>query len=248
MATATELQQLEKELAAAKEPEPIRMKLATGEEVVGKDWEEIAKNLQKMKEDTTLAYRNERSAREMLEQQVETLKTPARPEPSNGDGFSSEQYWKLLNDGKIIEAQNYVDGFRFGMKPEEVVPTFTGTVKRVDGMYDEIEIAKFKNNHPDFAPTAENSKLVFERVATYGQEWDANTLHRAYKDLVEEGRIKPLEVKTEERPAEEVRFIPSLTGGGGGDATVEANIEKLAASMTDAELQAYMAKKGMFRS
>jgi len=213
---AEEVKTTEQKLAeeVARAAQPIELKLDIGGEVFkGSTWEEVARAAAKAKEDTTIALKSEKQRAFDLEQRLQSQ--PAIPAKAEGEmkGFDSEAYWNLVKDGKIIEAQNYVDSIRFGLKPEEVVPTISDAVNKANKLSDQVELERFKFQNQDFPSTAEASESVLSLVQEWGVPWDAGTLTAAFKTRVQEGKIKPLEVKREEgRPVP----IPGSAGIGAG--------------------------------
>lgn len=235
-----EIEEVKNELPAP--GQPIRMQLETGEVVEGANWEEVAKKAMKMKVDTTLTLKQEKERRELLEREAQARQ--AQPaEPVKEGEFDPTKYWALLNDNKISEANLYWMGHAFGIPAEEVVDTFKGTVNKTDALWDEVEINRFKMSHPDYPATPEAAEMLGERVKQYGTEWDSATLHRAYKDLVEEGKIEPL--KTEEQQPQQKQFsgpAPALSGSG-SESVVGEEVD--ADSLTDEQLERILIKKGM---
>src|SRR3990172_845471 len=197
---AEEMKTTEQKLAeeVAKAAQPIELKLDIGGEVFkGATWEEVARAAAKAKEDTTIALKSEKQRAFDLEQRLQSQ--PAIPAKAEGEmkGFDSEAYWNLVKDGKIIEAQNYVDSIRFGLKPEEVVPTISDAVNKANKLSDQVELERFKFQNPDFDP-ATSSGAVLDLIEKWGIPWDAGTLTASFKTLVHEGKVKPREVKKEE--------------------------------------------------
>ncbi len=138
-ALAKEIQEVKNQLPGP--GEPIRHQLETGEVVEGKDWQEVATKLSKMKVDTTHWGKQQKEEAERLKGELQTVQQRTQPVAAAKEGeLDNAKYWTLLNEGKIIEAQNYVDSFRFGIPEAEVVNTFKGTVTKTDALWDEVEI------------------------------------------------------------------------------------------------------------
>lgn len=223
------------------EQKPIELTLGDGTVVKGKDYDEALKNLAKMKEDTANALKAERERRELLENQfaqtqaeVEALKAP-----KHKDGeFDKGRYYQLLNDDPI-EAQNYLDVFRFGTP--DPVGRFDEIGQKVDSLYQQNLTASFWAQHPEFPGGKEAARAMTSRVQELiqnGHPLVGETMELAYSQLVREETIKPVEQKTEdERPN------PSLSAGSGGGPNIidDAKIQ----NMNDEQLKAYMRSVGV---
>jgi hypothetical protein len=233
---------LEAAVAAVTAPTEFKIELPTGEVFKGKSWEEVANAAAKAKLDTTTAYKTEKERREALEAQVAAAVTPA-PQPANGNGFDAAKYWTMINEGKLLDAEKYKLGALFELEPEMVVSTFRETVRKTDEVYDTIEIEKFKSTHPDFPGGEEASAAVMGRVKEYGGTWDAKVLHRAYKDLVEEGRVKPLQL---EDAAQQAFNAPPVLDGGSSGGQGDALLDQFQNLTTD-QMEQVLRKAGKLR-
>jgi hypothetical protein len=95
--------------------------------------------------------------------------------------------------------------------------------------------------HPEWPHTAEAARLMRERVEqlqAQGLPFNVNTADYAYRQLVSEGTIKPLNLE----PEETVEPPPSLTGGSGGSLSLPDPD-----AMSDKELETLLRSRGMLR-
>lgn len=233
-------------LAAAVEavtaPTEFKIELPTGEVFKGKSWEEVANAAAKAKADTTSAYKTEKEKREALESQLQAAVVPKKEE-TNGNGFNAAKYWEMVNEGKLLDAEKYKLGALFDMPAETVVSTFRETVRKTDEVYDTIEIEKFKSSHPDYPGGEEASSAIMSRVKEYGGAWDARVMHRAYKDLVEEGKIKPMAL--DDTGSTGGAPLPVLEGGTSG-ASSDALLDQFTGLSTE-QMEAVLRKAGKLR-
>lgn len=241
------IEEVKKELPAA--GEPIEYEFPTGEKIKAKDWKEAFEIAAKMTENTKTAHREEKALREAAEARAQQAQ-PAK-QPENGDKtFDATVYWSMVNASstdpmKLIEAQNYMDSFRFGIPQDQVVSTFAETVRKTDALYDQVEIERFKMQHLDYPGDEKSAGILSETLKEMGIEWNARTLGMVYNDLVKQGKITPLE--TEEKTEEKTTFrgpAPSLSGGASGHGQTE---EEMAESLTTPQLEALLIKQGMLR-
>lgn len=228
-------------------PQPIELKLATGEVIKAPTYEEALKIAVKMAEDTKTVYQQEKQARENLEQRMAAIEArnaaAAQPKP-NGNGYSQEKYFQLLNEDAMAAA-DYLDAHRFGIgDPSQVRPTFLKMQTDISQTRQEAMAAQFIQQHyEDFPQTPEAAKdlrMRFENLMSEGYPATLDTLNMAYSRAVSDGTIKPIEQKAE---PERQEANPSLAGSGAQGITDEeaSKIDR----MSDSELEAYMKQKGL---
>lgn len=222
----------------------IELKLENGNVIKADNAEEALKVAAKMIEDNSKAYRETKASLDALQGQYGTLQQTVeslKPKPQSNGGFSNDTYFKLLNDDPI-KAQNYIDAHRFGINsPDEVVPYITGQFEKISSLDGQTLAAGFVNMHPEFPQDADTAKTMTQRVVQLKNEGHPTTLttmEMAYTQLVNEGKIKPLEMKEEEK--EETPPSPGGSGGVLSDAEL-AKVEQ----MTTPQMQAYLKSKGL---
>lgn len=229
-------------------PEPttqeFELKLANGNVIKAPNMEEALKMAAKMIEDNSSAYRETKATLDTMQTEVQTLRQQveaAKPKPSTDGGFDKDKYYQLLHDDPI-RAQNYLDAQRFGVaNPDEVPGYFTGMYEKISSLDGQTLAAGFVNQHPEFPNDTDTAKALTGRVIelkNQGHPTSLTTMEMAYRQLVDEGKIKPVELKTE--PEEELPPSP----GGAGSTVSQAELAKVEA-MSDKELQAYLKSKGM---
>ena len=225
----------------------VELKLADGSVVKADNADEALKMLAKMKEDTSSALKTEKDARIAAETRLseyaaaDIARTAARP-ASDGK-FDNDHYFKLLNTDPI-NAQNYLDAHRFGIADPSQVPSyFTNMQETVSAVEGQLTAGGFLQRHPEFPQEDEPARLLrveVEGLVKRGHPFAQETMDMAYSNLVDAGKVKPMEQKQQER--EEAN--PSLGGAGSSGQISDAEIAK-AENMSDKELEAYVRAKGM---
>lgn len=247
--TKTEEQKNAELLAAMKEPDFLEYKIEeTGEVIKGKDMNEIVETLKKMHVDTRSALQETKKEKDAL------LAARVQPEPvkTNGEpAFNPDEYWKRINAGDILGAQNYVDSYRFGIPADEVVDTISTTVRQSQFAHDEIVTAKFKMENTDWPGTTEAANAVADRVRQMQAEasaqgdsvprWSVRTLNNAWQDVKKDGRIKALDT-SEQKVEKPGGPPPTLKGTSGG--SIEDQIAERAATMPMSEFEELLRKQG----
>ena len=219
----------------------IELKLDNGMVIKGENAEEALKSAAKIIEDNVKYSRETKAQLEQLQQQFNTVQQQVqaqKPKPESSNGFAKDKYYQLLNEDPL-EAQNYLDAYRFGISDPDQVP------QRFNQMYEKISqldganlAASFANAHPEFPSDTESANKLTERVRILngmGHPADVHTLDLAWQQLLTEGTVKALE--KEQEPEE---LPPSL--GGGGYTMAEA---QKAENMSDRELMALLKAKDM---
>ena len=229
----------------ADQQQGVEIKLENGMVIKGDNPEEALKNAAKIIEDNSKAYRETKASLDELQGRFDAFQTqqqqPRREEPTSG--FSKDKYYQLLHDDPLLAA-NYLDAARFQLdRPEDVPATFQGMQNKISQFDAQIMAAGFTNSHPDFPDDAATAQALTGRVKQLqneGYPTTINTMHMAWEQLKDEGRVKPMvaaESQQEELP-------PSL--GGAGSTMSPAEIQK-AENLSDAELYKYLQSKGMFK-
>lgn len=227
----------------------INLTLKDGTVVKAENAEEAFKTVVGMYENTKEWAKTEMGN---LKTQVETAQAEAmraaqlaeqnKPRVDNGNGFNKDQYYKLLNDDPIA-AQNYLDGQRFGIEPTQVPSYFQNLDRRVSVFEQQNLAVSFVQQAEDFPQTREASTALTDRVKELqqaGYPVTVDTMNMAYRQLVDEKRITPLERQQQQQ--EEIP--PSL--GGGGSSIPDAEIQK-AEQMSDADLEKFLKAKGVLK-
>lgn len=224
---------------------PVELTLKTGEVIKAANYEEALKIAVGMAENTKDVYREEKTKREALEAQVASLSSQVQSlnKPPIQDGkFDRDRYYKLLNEDPI-QAQNYLDGQRFGIDPSRVPTYFQEMNQTISEVRQNMVAGQFLAQHaedfpPDAAPLLTKKT---EELLAQGIPYTVDTVNLAYSQLVASGQVKPnkpAERREEEQPN------PSLVGGG-GDAMISPDEDAKMARMTMEELTAYMRSKGV---
>jgi|SRR5215469_12568332 len=237
--------------------EGIRVQLADGSVVTGANLEEAFKNLQSMKEHSSAYAREQKQKAEELAQENERLRqqneeweraqqrerelAAQRQQPT----FDSERYYQLLNEDPIA-AQNYVDQWRFGVP--DLVGAFNAMVQEVSNQRLQIDArvgadiaTAFIPTHPEWPQTAEAARAMRERMEqlqAQGFPFNVTTADYAYRQLVGEGAVKPLDLE----PDPPVEAPPSLSCSGGG-LDIGPDYER----MDDKQLETLLRSRGMLR-
>ena len=174
--------------------------------------EELLTTLAKMKTDTATALKLEREARAKAEGLAQTLADAATTKATPKEGeFNTDIYWKMMNSGDVVGAQNFVDAYRYGLTPEEVVPTLTSAVQTIGELRDRSELADFRSANVDWPGGKENGDKLLKWVRDEWQKpWDASVLTHGFRELARRGEVKALEIKTEK---EEETAVPPRLGG-----------------------------------
>ncbi len=226
------------------ETQGIELKLENGNVIKAENAEEALKVAAKMIEDNSKAYRETKASLDTLQNQYQTVQQQIeslKPKPEPVNGFDKDKYYQLLHDDPI-RAQNYLDSQRFGVQnPDEVPGFFTEMHQKISALDGQTLAAGFVNSHPEFPNDNETAKTLTARVVelrNQGHPTDLSTMEMAYRALVDEGKIKPVEMKEEEKE----ELPPSL--GGSGSVISASEMAKVEA-MSDKELQAYLKSKGM---
>lgn len=222
---------------------PIELKLENGNVIKAENAEEALKVAAKMIEDNSKAYRETKASLDTLQEQYQSVQQQVeslKPKPVPTNGFDKDKYYQLLHDDPI-KAQNYMDAARFGIQdPEQVPGYFTGIAEKVSMLDGNTLAANFVNLHQDFPSDKDSASALADRVKELnkiGHPADLHTMEMAYSQLLNEGKIKPLE--KEEEPDQ---LPPSPKGA--GSVISEAEIKK-AENMGTKELEALLRSKGM---
>ena len=225
---------------------PVELTLKTGEVIKAANYEEALKIAVGMAENTKDVYKDEKAKREALEAQVASLSSQVaslnRPAPVANGQFDKDRYYKLLNEDPI-QAQNYVDGARFGIEASQVPTYFQQMNQTVSEVRQNMVAGQFLAQHAEDFP-AESAPLLTkktEELLSQGIPYTVDTVNLAYSQLVASGQIKPNVPKPNQQNEE---ANPSLVGGG-GDIQVTADDDAKMAAMSMSELTAYMRSKGV---
>lgn len=224
-------------------PPGIELKLDNGNVIKADNAEEALKVAAKMIEDNSKAYRETKATLDSMQGQFQTLQQQIEQQkrpPADSNAFQKDEYYKLLNEDPI-EAQNYLDAHRFGIQEPDQVP------RRFNEMYEKISVldgqtlaASFTNNHPEFPSDPEAAKALTDRIKVLqiqGHPTDMHTMDMAWNQLVNEGKVKPLE---QQQAQEDLPPSP----GGSGAVLSDTEIQKIDQMDTKA-LEAYLKSKGM---
>jgi hypothetical protein len=230
-------------------PQPtqgIELSLKDGTVIKASSVEEALKTAVKMYEDTKEWAKGQiddtRTQLEQVRAEQQRLTEASRPKPQPGE-FNKDAYYKLLNEDPV-NAQNYLDAYRFGLqRPDEVPQHFQRMEQRINSFEQQALAAAFLQQHDDFPQTADAAQTLTGRLeALYNQGYPAtvDTLNMAWGQLTNEGRIKPIETRPE--PEEE---LPVSPGGGSSDIST-AEMNKFESMSTD-QMEKYLREKGVLR-
>lgn len=235
----------EEEVAEIQTQQGVELKLANGNIIKAPTYEEALKVAVKMTEDTQAALKAEREAASAKTQELEARvnelanQIPKPAPAANGNGFDNQRYWQLLNSDPLA-AQNYLDSVRFGIGNPEAVPGYFQRMdERINNFDQQMLASQFIYQHEEFPATPENAAILtkqVEELVKAGHPASIETLNMAWGHVVETGKIKPLEVTTQE--TEEAP--PSLPGGGGQEIMPDDKFEK----MSTQEMEAYLKSQG----
>jgi len=146
-----------------------------------------------------------------------------------------------------VGAQNYLDAYRFGIADPAQVPTyFQGMQTSVSNLEQSTLAAAFVNSHPDFPAGNENAQILTKEVVRLrGQGYPVtmDTLDLAWRNVVSEEKIKPIEPPDEQE-------TPNPSPGGGGQGTVDAETSRIeqdvvSGKMSMVDFEKYLRSKGM---
>ena len=221
----------------------IELKLENGNVIKAENAEEALKVAAKMIEDNSKAYRETKASLDTMQNQFQSLQQQVeqqRRPPADDSKFNKDEYYKRLNDDPL-DAQNYLDAFRFGIStPEDVPRRFTEMYEKISVLDGQTLAASFTNSHPEFPSDAESAKALTDRIKVLqiqGHPTDMHTMDIAWSQLVGEGKVKPLEAQPEN---EELPPSP----GGTGAVISQSELQKVE-QMDTKSLEAYLKSKGM---
>ena len=228
--------------------QPVELKLGDGSVVKGANLQEAFDNLKTMKENASKAKMDAERERDQYRQQVESLQQQveqSRPRTQDdGKSFNKEHYYSLLNQDPI-EAQDYIDRYRWEMDPKQVRQRFEYIGQQVDNLTQQSVAAAFLAQHAeDFPGDPDAAKAMTSRMnelSLRGLPFNIDTMNYAYSQLVNEQAIKP--AQRQEEVTEQAN--PSLSGAG-RPSTEDAELKK-AEMMSDADLEKLLRSKGVLR-
>jgi hypothetical protein len=224
----------------------IELKLENGNIIKAENSDEALKIAAKMIEDNSKAYRETKSKLDDMATQMATLqqRVDTPPPAANTNGFSKDRYYQLLNEDPL-NAQNYVDAYRFGINdPQQVPGFFTNMYQSVTNLEQQALASVFLMRHPEFPQDDEPSKQFtqrFSQLVNGGHPPTVDTMELTWKQLTESGAVKPLEIQEEEQ-----EFLPPSMGGGGGAAISDSEAAR-ADQMSDKDLEALLRSKGLLK-
>lgn len=223
----------------------MELKLANGNVIKAPTYEEALKVAVKMTEDTQAALKKEREEWTQKSSELETRVNELaaqipKPKVEPTNGFDNQRYWTLLNQDPIA-AQNYMDAHRFGIPDPAQVPEYFQTMdKKINNFEQTMLASQFIYQHEEFPATPENAAIVtrqVEELVKAGHPASIETMNMAWNQIVESGKIKPLETK----PDENEDANPSLGGSG---ASTEILPDDKFAAMSTQEMEAYLKSQG----
>lgn len=223
---------------------PGEFKLGDGTVVKAANWEEAFSKVAEMKVNTAAALRD----REEQIRQKEQLLADSRhaPEPgkngtvaSPGDKFDQKHYWELMNNDPQ-QAQDYMDAFRFGVRPDQVRPLFGEIYSVSQHSADNFEIQSFMQRNPDYPGTDEASDFLLKTLVNENRSLTADNLEYAYLRSVRDGTIEPLGDETQ-RP-----FVPPNLQGSSLSQS-DSNILEQIKNLPDDKLDEYYKRLGLIK-
>lgn len=187
---------------------PGSFTLGDGTVVKATNWEEAFHKAAEMKVNTATALRDrEKQIQDMLAQHSKAPEPGANPVvASPGDKFDQKHYWELMNNDPQ-QAQDYIDAFRFGVRPDQVRPLFGEIYNVSQHSADSFEIQTFNSRNPDFPGTDEASDYILKKLTDEKRPLTAENMEYIYLRGVRDGEIMPLGEETQKA------FIPPNLGG-----------------------------------
>lgn len=234
------------DIDAARGTEGYELKLATGEVYKGANLEEAARKLAEGKEQASRTIENLGEQVERLKQERDALRqrTQEQARPATpGNGFDKMTYYQLLETDPM-QAQNYMDAYRFGYPDPNLVPQVHRQILNVaQEVTYERSLRDFYTENPDFPGGKEASTAVAERMEELGLPITTDNLGRAYRQLVREGTIKPV-AEQEEEPVSRGRGAPPTPGTSDNQGWMsDVDLD----SLTTEQLTALARKKGLLQ-
>jgi hypothetical protein len=179
---------------------------------------------------------------QQLQQEIAQLRRQAAP-PPNPNRYDSERFYKNLNDAPpdaVVDALAY----KMGMTSDELLTSFKNMNHDVSNMKQQMLSAQFLQRHSnDFDP--KYAGVLTEKFASLidsGHPQDIRTIESAYRELQEEGKVKPLSPKQEQKQEE-----PNPALSGNGDISLPVEEETKLMNMPMDELEKVMREKGVLR-
>ena len=174
----------------------LKLELEGGTVVTGKTAEELQSKLVEMYNNTRRHSSEQKTLLEQKEAELQALKSPASATPADGDALASE-FWANLNAGKVDEALLGVVAKKLGYESsDELVTNLQAMKESTEKLTANQEIMSFLTACPDFPGTPEASELLLSHLKNTGMPHTAACMKAAYRDLVAEKKLTPLEVAT----------------------------------------------------
>lgn len=252
---------------------PVEIKLGDDSVVKGASLDDAFKNLAEMKVNASKAIKETRDAldaekqrRESIETELSSIKAelekaknPPPPPPkkqTDDKDFNKDTYFQLLGEDPR-KAQNYLDAYRFGIEnPDEVPVAFNSMREGLNRVSQQVDVFTQQNvtgmflaQHPEYPQgDAGAAKLLTERVqqlVNEGMPYNSNVVEFAYFQLLNDDKIKPVEIKEDDQTQQPQKETPNPSLSGAG-ASLPEDVVK-AEQMSDKDLIALLQSKGMFR-
>jgi hypothetical protein len=130
----------------------------------------------------------------------------AQQPAAGGDKFDQQKYFNLLTEDPM-SAANYLDGYRFGIPAEQVVPTFNRTVQTSTMAADNLLVTSFFTECPDFPHGDENAmKALVDTVDQMGGVYTPMSMKAAHRLCVDANKYTPVQTIGRQNQPRRVRL------------------------------------------
>lgn len=160
--------------------------------------------------------------------------------PAASDKFDQQRYFNLLTEDPM-SAANYLDGYRFGIPAEQVVPTFNRTVQSSTMAADNLLVTSFFTECPDF-PHGDDAamKALVDTVDQMGGVYTPMSMKAAHRLCVDANKYTPVQtIGAAETPT---RPTPLPVPPQGGAHEPAQDYMQMAERMTPAQIREAIAK------
>jgi len=166
--------------------DPIKIKVK-GEEFTFTDADQLGKNLE------NLVSNYERELANKLGE-VEQLKSSQGSYVQDDDGpkFDPKEWAKMMESGKVLEARDYEDNFRyFDGKVNNASQVMRQKLAESDQLKETVAVYQFKDNHPELPPAGlgQHAKTINEVRERLGLPFTSDGLEAAYQTAIGRGMI-----------------------------------------------------------
>lgn len=172
---------------AIEPPKQIEFTTATGQRFVGKDYEDIANQLKASVEAGSAEItRLRRTAQAAV---------GGQPEAGERPRFSNKRFFEMMvNEADEEAAANaivYALAHKFGIPPNEVVPTILNTVEQGKNFQEARIINQFLANNPDYPASEEAYQAIWQKMKDMNAVFDPANLEVAHRACLQEKKYEP---------------------------------------------------------